>query len=677
MRMTEHIGKKIPIGSVKTGKKTGIEKKNRTQGALRWLAGLLFAAVLGLLLELCFNLPAIRAVSGGGQASCEIPFHEIVSDGFEERDGKLVLTGESGYLHIPLSGAYVGKFVYSYEYEGLLNASVKIGVRNIYGESRELDAVMTEDRNSRVLHTSWIPVGKRADYADIYVTRDMLRESGLSYLDFDSWPLSFTGFETLTIPAVNGLRLFFFWCASGLLLLLCFGRELAAKKIEVGFLLISISAGTLFSLSLPANKVSWDEEVHFSQSFWMANYRNPVHVSPAILQEFSAGIDTWPYNQPGSREEQEALSLYLDTEGDYHNGAHIWSTDLNKTTMTGYVGQAVFLKLGQLFNLPFSLLFKLGRLGNLYLYCIVMYFAIKRVPAGKAIMAFLGLMPEPLLLAGVYSYDPTVTAFLYLSFAYMLRAVLEPEKKVTWKEYGVMVLAFFWGCRIKAVYAPLILVGLLIPGERFRTRQERLLMKAGMILLCILLMLSFVLPVLIAPRDIGDVRGNNTSEIGQMSYILGQPFSYAWILLCNMVRTLPSYVLGENSLGLLGHQGTVSCPWLLYAGSSAVILTAGQSSCGKRLNGKQKLWIFLLSGASAVLVWTSMYIAFTTPGNTYIDGVQGRYYMPFLFLIWLVLNPQRVTVHLKNEDYNGLVLALGGGILLAVYWFDILSKFCL
>lgn len=647
------------------------------QGAGGWIAAVVLALFAGLALEICLSLPAIRAAGGGGASFRAIPFDQVIAEGFEERDGTLTLTGDSGYLHIPLDGEYVGKFVYSYQYGGLMNTLVKIGVYNEYGELRERDAVLTEDRNSRVIGASYIPVGGRAAYAAISVTRDRLREPGLLSVDFDSYPVVFTGFGTETRGGLNPYRLVFFWCAAGLAVLVLSGRKWAGMRPEIGFLAVSLSVGTLVSLSLPANKVSWDEETHFAQSFWMANYRSPVPVSHAVLQEFVTGMDTWPYNQPGGREEQEALDRYLDTEGDYRNGEHLWSIDLNKTTMTGYVGSALFLKLGQMFKLPFSLLYKLGRLGNLYVYCIVMFLAIKRAPVGKAILMFLGLMPEPMLLAGVYSYDPTVTAFMFLSFAWMLDAILNEERKVGWKEYAVMMAAFLWGCRLKAVYAPLLLAGLLIPGERFRSRREQLLMKGGMIAACGLLMLSFVLPVLIAPRATGDVRGENTSEIGQMGYILGQPLSYAWILAKNMLRTLPSYVLGEQSLGLLGHQGPVSFPWLLYAGSGAVILTAGQSSCGKRLNGRQKVWIFLLCGAVAVLVWTSMYIAFTTPGNTYIEGVQGRYYIPCLFLLWLVLNPRCVRADVKDGTYYRAVLALGGGVLLAAYGLDILPRFCL
>ena len=86
----------------------------------------------------------------------------------------------------------------------------------------------------------------------------------------------------------NWYRLCFFWCALGIAAMLIFFREYFGKRIEVGFLVISVTIGTLFSLSLPANKVSWDEEVHFSQSFWLSNYRTPVSVSPAVTQEFIA-----------------------------------------------------------------------------------------------------------------------------------------------------------------------------------------------------------------------------------------------------------------------------------------------------------------------------------------------------------------------------------------------------
>lgn len=638
---------------------------------------LAFVLIAGFVMELFCGLPAVSRRRNSPDQTGLIPMETITYEGFHEENGQLIFDGESGRIRIPLKGQYVDKFSYSYNYDGLLNLMARVGAYNEYGELRERDIVTMEDRNSKVLHNSYLKIGARADYVELYVSREGLFEQGLSYLDYDSMKLSFAGFKTVDSVGINIYRLCFFWCVFGIGAFLFWGRDILGRRMEIGFLVISISVGTLMSLSLPANKVSWDEEVHFAQSLWLANYKNPLQVSPTVFQEFSAGVDTWPYNQPGTMEEQQEFDNYLDSSGDYKNGEILWSTDLNKNTVTGYVGQALFLKTGQILHLPFSDLFKLGRLGNLFVYCIIMYLAIKKTPVGKGIMAFLGLMPEPMMLAGVYSYDPTVTAFMYLAFAYLLWAILTPDQKLGVKEYGVMLLAFFWGCRIKAVYAPLILMGLLIPAERFRSQKERKLMKCGFLLLFVLLMASFVLPVLIAPSATGDIRGDSTSEVGQMAYVLGQPFTYGRILIKNIWNTLPSYVIGEKSLGLMGHQGAFPYTWLIYVSSVAVILTGGQSSCGKRLSGKQKLWIFLLASVTVALVWTSMYIAFTTPGNTYIDGVQGRYYMPFLFLVWLVLNPQRLTVHLKNGDYYSLVLGLGSTILLTAYYTNVLSMFCL
>ena len=259
----------------------------------------------------------------------------------------------------------------------------------------------------------------------------------------------------------------------------------------------------------------------------------------------------------------------------------------------------------------------------------------------------------------------------------MLEAMLNQERRLSIRDFAIIMGTFFWGCRIKAVYAPLILMGFLIPADRFETKKKRNWMRAGFAAMFLLMMASFVLPVLISPSETGDLRGGATSEAGQMTYVLGQPLAYAAVLFKNIFASFPSYVLGEGVFGTLGHLGTISFPWLLYAASAAVILTDTGSACGKTLTKCQRVWIFLLAGACAVLVWTSMYIAFTPPGNTYIEGVQGRYYLPFLFLVWLAVSPSCIQVKLKNSVYYPLVMALAGTVFYAVYAVDVLSVLCL
>ena len=98
-----------------------------------------------------------------------------------ENTEALQLSDASGYLHIPLDGSYVSQFLYHYDYDGLLNATVRLGYRNIYGEQREHDAKMVMDRNCRVLKFSSVPVnGMKLDYVDLLITREDLDEEGIS-----------------------------------------------------------------------------------------------------------------------------------------------------------------------------------------------------------------------------------------------------------------------------------------------------------------------------------------------------------------------------------------------------------------------------------------------------------------------------------------------------------------
>ena len=95
------------------------------------------------------------------------------------------------------------------------------------------------------------------------------------------------------------------------------------------------------------------------------------------------------------------------------------------------------------------------------------------------------------------------------------------------------------------------------------------------------------------------------------------------------------------------------------------------------MNGFQKLWIFLMLGASALLIWTSMYIAYTVPGQRIIAGVQGRYYLPILYLFYLLFNSRMVVARFKNMWYHTGILTASAVLLLATMWVTVLTPMCM
>ena len=69
-------------------------------------------------------------------------------------------------------------------------------------------------------------------------------------------------------------------------------------------------------------------------------------------------------------------------------------------------------------------------------------------------------------------------------------------------------------------------------------------------------------------------------------------------------------------------------------------------------NFKQKAWGFLISGGIVLLIMTGMYITWTGVGSDVIQGVQGRYFIPILFLALLCLCKKDNYIKIKNIQYK-------------------------
>lgn len=144
--------------------------------------------------------------------------------------------------------AYVSQFLYHYDYDGLLNATVRLGYGNIMASSgaRRKDGHGPQLPDAEIFFGS---VNGKLDYVDLLITRD-LDEEGISYMNFGGMPLALTGFATVAQAGINWYRLTFLVCGGGLIALLCF-RDFVAKAHRGWISADLLTFGTIFSLSLP------------------------------------------------------------------------------------------------------------------------------------------------------------------------------------------------------------------------------------------------------------------------------------------------------------------------------------------------------------------------------------------------------------------------------------------
>ncbi len=651
--------------------------KNKAPGQavcrIKYALAILMVAVLGIALEYFWNVPDLLWENRG---VTEIDIDQASAEGFARTDEGVLLTEDQGTISIGLDGVYVDRFVYHFQYDHLLNATIYVCYYNEYGEADADQDLQIEDRNNKITQSSSISIGKRVESIVISLDKAQLGESGTRQ-EAAAEPLTITGFEIQNIPALNWYRVGFFWTILGLAAFFWLFRGYLARHVEAGFLAVCLAVGTLTICAIPANKVGFDEETHLYRAMGLASFPSGMNINQTVFALMVPNLDSWPENQPGSAMEQEILLDYLNENGDYKTGDIHLEPEIPAGTIPAYLGQALVLKLCKGFNVPWGIMLMLGRFGNLFGYAALMYFAIRKTPVGKVIMAVIGLMPTSLFLACTYSYDPWVTGWIYLGTACLLKEILTPEKAIAWRSWLFILLCFLLGCAAKAVYAPMVLIGLLLPAKKFGTPKQKAVMRAGFVLLLTGLLASFVLPVLIAPSATGDVRGGDTSEAGQMSYILAHFWGYLRILFKNIIPAMPKMLFGRDIFSVQGHLADSPFTWLAMALAAYSVITDTASTAGRGLGGGQKAWIFLMLGGSALLIWTSMYIAYTEPGQVVIAGVQGRYYLPILFLFYLLFNSRLIIAQIKNMWYHTGVLAVSSLLLLASLWQTVIVPMCM
>lgn len=603
---------------------------------------IVLAAILAGVIEAAFNYNEWKASRTGNQ-ECTYSVEELGCIELTKSGNALVSTGKAGEIHLNPQGKYVGKLVYSYDHlnEGaLMNVTITVTAKNEYGQD---SATVISDNNPYIINQSVVYIGKYASEICISIPEGM---EGVTIHDV----------SIKNVPEFHWLRWFFFFSLIFLAFLLWAGRKAFMGNVERLFLVFGLTAGTMLVLIMPLNKIGFDEETHFRNAY---NIKLSANVSStnAIEQLKGVTLSNWPYNVAQSTEERQAIVEYYEIQGDYTNSDVRIEvpTEINTVAAFDYIFMSLGIKLGKLLHLSFVKVFMMGRLFNMWSYILFIYFAIKRLPIGKYIMAAIALMPTPMFQAAVYSTDAIITGCVYLGISYLIAELIEKEKKLTVKNGLIMLGSLGFGILPKAVYFPLMALPFLIKKDRFKDKKQCIIFRMAN-LVCILgLLLSFVVSAWASPEILNDSRGGDVNSAAQMALILQHPFGFLKVLLQNVANVFWSYTFGEGVLGTLGHLLPSTCVAMIGLLMIFVVMTDNVDRSERDLTVKQKSAFALAMVLAAAFVWGSLYLAFNEVGATAIGGVQGRYFVPLLFILYLLLRRKKIKNSMSPIYYHYMV----------------------
>lgn len=572
---------------------------------------------------------------------------EVVDESLVEKDG--VISKRVYQTNITLNinqEYYIKKFHISYP----TVSDLGYGITLLNGEKENGESIY-DSLNYR-LGESYTNINRLAD--KLVVTLSTSEE--------------FTGKDlviTISNPFyINYCRILFLIGGMLAIALVCLNHNIFKEHIEIAFIILSLVFGSFIIIFDGTNERSWDEQVHF-ESAYRASFGSTIQFTEAAIQ--MKGLTTPNYD---TLEEKGLIAAYTQERNDYPNADLKYQQRFILYNVRAYLPQSIMLAIARILDLPFSWAFMLGKFGNLLFYTIVMAIAIRVAKIGKIYIATLGLLPTPLFLASVYAYDAVITCLVFLGFILWLNEILEKDKKMKWYTVLTMIVCFVAGSWSKPIYMAMMLLLCFLPKNKFDNRLKSVIFKAGVVVVAGLMLYTIVSPPIQASSGyeaiqtdlqyFGDKRVANTSFTGQMNYILKNPLVYTGILLRSLKNSAFDYLLGTSSWLLYAYLGRF--PEIFAALSSLLILGTSLIQVGEDrkyvLATKWKILIGIMAFGMASLIWTGMYLTFTGVGETHINGVQGRYYIPFILPLMFLFKNNKINLKVSTEMFHKIVFSI-------------------
>lgn len=319
-----------------------------------------------------------------------------------------------------------------------------------------------------------------------------------------------------------------------------------------------------------------------------------------------------------------------------------------------YIPQAVGIAIARIFTDNTYLITYVGRLTNMIAAMVLLYFAIKIMPFGKKLL----LIPTmiPIVIEGFSSLSPdamTISmSFLYI--AYILQLTFGKKEKIEIKEKFILLVMSIIVALCKIVYLPLVGLILIIPKEKFKNKNN----KSKLIDFCMIAGIAVIVNLIwlkIASGYLSNFREGD-SKI-QVLLALQNPIQYLQTVLYTINLSGNEYLMTLFGAKLDWGQFVQLYSIVPYSLLAIYLFTTViEEEIKNKFKTYQLVWIALVVLAIIALVFTSLYVQWSTIGNESIAGVQGRYFLPILPLIMLLIGSTlKIKSSYKKENINKFV----------------------
>ena len=486
------------------------------------------------------------------------------------------------------------------------------------------------------------------------------------------------------------VRLSFVMCL--LLILLFFAAKKLRGRPELLYLACAVSMGLVFSFMTPPWTIS-DERTHVDTVYMVSNSLLGITDTPGPEKMYKRACDidmsmnyTMPITTARYRAVESGLfapasSVHFAGESSTSSGngleltACFAETSLANVSILCYLPSAVGFTIARLLGRNMITMFMAARWVNVLVCSLIISFAVKRIPYGGACLAAIALFPKTLQQIASCSYDGVVIAGTFLFIAYCIAAAY--DRRFSIMDLLILFLSGFFVASSKGgTYVPLLGIALMIPFTAKKLHRENIELQsvwkgitAALLGSCAVLFfgkfvglvfgmltrqsgtavygagasertLYSLSDLISSPGKLIDLFLNtvNVRGDGLISEMVGKNLCQRWYLVFAFLFLAFLGILHERKSGDGIERETVSDQ-------------KSQHTLPCYINMGGRVWLLFLAASSTALVFLSMLVAFTTKGAAYIEGIQGRYLLPIIPLVYLAAENRVLSREGIRDDH--------------------------
>lgn len=308
------------------------------------------------------------------------------------------------------------------------------------------------------------------------------------------------------------------------------------------------------------------------------------------------------------------------------------------------------ITIGRILHFSPIITFLLGRLFNLVLFIIAVTYAIKKIPFGKSIVFLWALLPITLQQASSFSYDAVLFSLCAIIISLSVRLAYDRTEEIKKSEWIILLLCVMLLVPTKS-YAllPVCVLPFIIYFKKYKEGKKILWYTLGIIgsMIFAILILKIISMLTMSGSSYGKT-DNIIAWANEPGYSVGYLISHPnelFLIICNTI-----YIQGEfyfetflgNSLGWF----ELNIPLITVLPYFVMLIIAGMRKRDEKVYMGKKMKVFFcgLAILGIGFACAGMLLSWTPISFNRIEGVQGRYFLPFAIMLFLAIRSEKIAV---------------------------------